>query len=155
MWVARICGRLVVDLSGRDGSQLPNYMYAFQAHGSFEVGANELETLRASFVAGRTDNDASKAVMRAYQKKTGYIADPHTAIGLAVADRLLPTSDIPTVALSTAHPVKFGAAVEEACGITPTLPAHMADLYEREERFEVMANDKDALQRRVLSGIVS
>ncbi|MBL4836268.1 MAG: threonine synthase [Kordiimonadaceae bacterium] len=147
--------RLVFDLAGRDGTQVQNYMDAFQADGSFEFSANELEALRASFVAGRTDNDATKAVMRAYQKKTGYIADPHTAIGLDVADRLLPTSDIPTVALSTAHPVKFGAAVEEACGITPTLPAHMADLFEREERFEVMANDNDALQQRVLSGIVS
>ena len=147
--------RVVFDLTGKDGAQVRSYMDAFQTNGSFEFAPEHIETLRASFVAGRTDNEATKAVMRAYQQKTGYIADPHTAIGLDVADRLLPSGPTPKITLSTAHPVKFGAAVEGACNVTPELPAHMADLFDREERFEEMANSKEALQQRVLSRMAS
>ncbi|MEE8214059.1 MAG: threonine synthase, partial [Alphaproteobacteria bacterium] len=37
-------------------------------------------------------------------------------------------------------------AVEQATGIRPPLPAHMADLMERTERFDVLANDLAAVQ---------
>ncbi|MFC3053463.1 threonine synthase [Kordiimonas pumila] len=144
--------RLLFDLSGRNGEQVRTYMETFQNEKSFTLAPEHLELLRAGFVAGRVDDAMTKAAMRRYQQKSGYIADPHTAVGLDVANRYLPKGAVPVVALSTAHPVKFGTAVEEACGITPTLPDHMADLFEREERFETLPNDIKALQARVLSG---
>ena len=46
------------------------------------------------------------------------------------------------VTLSTAHPAKFPAAVARAeTGQTPALPDHLADLFDRDERFNVMDND--------------
>ena len=45
-------------------------------------------------------------------------------------------------------------AVEQAIGIRPELPAHLADLFDRAERFEALPNDLPALQthvRRVIS----
>ena len=50
------------------------------------------------------------------------------------------------VSLATAHPAKFPDAVEQATGIRPPLPAHLADLMERTERFDVLANDLAAVQ---------
>ena len=38
------------------------------------------------------------------------------------------------VTLATAHPAKFGDAVERAIGLRPPLPARLGDLFEREER---------------------
>ena len=55
----------------------------------------------------------------------------------------------PHVALATAHAAKFPDAVEAACGQRPTLPARMADLYERDERFTVLPNDLDALKGHI------
>ena len=48
---------------------------------------------------------------------------------------------IPMVALSTAHPAKFPDAVSKATGHKPELPAHLADLFDRKERFTVLEND--------------
>ncbi len=144
--------RLLFDLAGRSGDKVQAYMDQFSSEKGFDLEAAHLEALRRDFIAGRADDETTQNVMKAYQAKTGYIADPHTAVGLDVADRLLPQGPVPNVTLSTAHPVKFGAAVESACGVTPTLPAHMADLMDREERFEVLPNDKAALQARVLAG---
>jgi len=144
--------RLLFDLTGRDGAQVQAYMDTFTTDKGFDLDKAHVEVLRRDFVAGRADDTTTQAVMKAYQAKTGYIADPHTAVGLEVADKILPSGAIPKVTLSTAHPVKFGAAVQRACGVTPELPVHMADLMHREERFEVLENDKAALQARVLQG---
>ena len=43
--------------------------------------------------------------------------------------------------LATAHPAKFPDAVEQATGVRPPLPAHLADLYERTERIADLPND--------------
>jgi len=52
----------------------------------------------------------------------------------------------PLVSIATAHPAKFPEAVEEATGVHPELPAHLADLAERIERFDVLDNDIEAVK---------
>jgi threonine synthase len=46
------------------------------------------------------------------------------------------------IVLGTAHPAKFPAAVEAATAVVPPLPPHLADLFSRQERFDVVANDQ-------------
>ena len=55
------------------------------------------------------------------------------------------------ITLATAHPAKFPDAVEQATGSRPALPDHLADLYDRDERYEVLPNDLGAVQRFVRS----
>jgi threonine synthase len=49
------------------------------------------------------------------------------------------------VALGTAHPAKFPDAVQAATGVSAPLPAHLADLFSRKEKFDVVANDSQAV----------
>jgi threonine synthase len=42
------------------------------------------------------------------------------------------------IVLGTAHPAKFPAAVEAACGVSPALPAWLAGLMAREEKYTVL-----------------
>jgi threonine synthase len=65
---------------------------------------------------------------------------------LKVAKDCRKSEEVPMVTLSTAHPAKFPAAVEKACGIYPDLPAHMKDLFDREERFDALPNDLQTVQ---------
>jgi threonine synthase len=62
--------------------------------------------------------------------------------------------DRPLVAMATAHPAKFPDAVERATGVRPPLPDHLADLFDRPERYEVLPADLDALKSR-LSALVA
>ena len=57
---------------------------------------------------------------------------------------------VPMISLSTAHPAKFPDAVEEAVGIRPPLPPHMADLFERDERITRVANDAESIKSLIL-----
>ena len=79
------------------------------------------------------------------------VLDPHTATGTAAAALLtgLDGPDHPVVSLATAHPAKFPDAVERATGRRPELPDHLADLFDRPERTQTVANDLAAVQALV------
>ena len=144
--------RMMFDLAQRDGDCVRSHMEAFVQSGSIALSDAELESARDIFLAQQVDDATTKQLMATLAASDGYVADPHTAVGLQAAKLLDATAD-PRVTLSTAHPVKFGAAVEAATGIAPSLPPHMADLYEREEAFQELGNDVGLLQALVRMGI--
>ena len=78
-------------------------------------------------------------------RESGYLADPHSAIGLA-AGRHFAEPGVPMVAMATAHPAKFPDAVQKAIGVRPALPARLADLLDRTERVDGLPNDAGALK---------
>jgi threonine synthase len=45
------------------------------------------------------------------------------------------------IVLGTAHPAKFPAAVEAACGVAPVLPAWLSGLMQADEKFTVLPSD--------------
>ena len=81
----------------------------------------------------RLDDEETGAEIRRLWGQ-GYLADPHSAIGIAAA-RAHRFEHVPTVAAATAHPAKFPDAMEAAIGQRPPLPQRLADLYDRPERF--------------------
>ena len=145
--------RMMFDLASRDSQKVSDYMEQFAQTGSIALGDLEISKARQLFLAEQVDDVTTKRVMATLAASNGYVADPHTAVGLKAAEQL--DAHVPRITLSTAHPVKFGAAVEEATGIKPDLPSHMADLYEREEQCSVLANDITALQTLVRTGVKS
>ena len=61
-------------------------------------------------------------------RETGHFIDPHTAVGVAVAEKETRDPSVPMIVLGTAHAAKFPDAVEAACGVRPPLPEWLADL---------------------------
>ena len=133
--------RLVFDYYGRDGARLASVMERFRRDGRAAFGRSRWRRIARLFAGRRADDEATKEVMRLTHRRTGELLDPHTAIavaaGLACHDERTST----LISVATAHPAKFPEAVEAATGVRPALPARLADLYEREERFEVLASD--------------
>lgn len=84
--------------------------------------------------------------MRRANEGSGMTLDPHTAIGYAAALAADLPADVPVVTLATAHPAKFRDAVERATGSRPALPLRVGDLFDREERYELLPNDLAAVQ---------
>ncbi len=145
--------RYLFDLSGRKSETVQGYMDDLAGKGGFTIEEPGLSNAKALFSAERVDDEATKKCMADVYAASGYVADPHTAVGIQAAIDCLPEKDsVPHVTLSTAHPAKFGAAVQEATGVDPVLPPHMADLLTRDERFITLANDKDLLQKRIREG---
>jgi threonine synthase len=139
--------RLLFDAGGRDPAAIRRLMQGLAQSGAFSLRQEELDAIRQVFEAGRTDEAATARRIAATLETTGVLADPHTAVGLDVAARVLARGDAGTmITLSTAHPAKFPDAVERACGVRPGLPPRMAGLFDRTERFTVLANDTAAVE---------
>ncbi|MEM1054233.1 MAG: threonine synthase [Bacteroidota bacterium] len=96
-----------------------------------------------------TDGDTLRT-MREVFEATGYVADPHTAVGLRAARCESARLGAPVVVLATAHPAKFPEAVHGAIGQAPETPARLAALMDAPERFETIAPEIGAL-REVLA----
>ena len=138
--------RLLFECSGRRPDALRDVMAAFAAVGSFEIPSSALGLIRADFAAERIDETACTAEMSRVYRDSGLVLDPHSAVGVAAARRLVAASpETPVVALGTAHPAKFPDAVERATGVRPLLPPHLADLMEREETIVVLPNHGAAI----------
>ena len=101
-----------------------------------------------NFSAQKLDDDETKKAIADFYQSTGELLDPHSVIG-CVAARDGEKTDAVTIALATAHPAKFPAAVEDASGVHPDLPERLSDLFEREERLHVLENDLKVMQTYV------
>ena len=144
--------RLLYDALGGDGQAVARTMTEFRKTGAFGLGDNELAGLTGLFSGYSLDNAGTLAEMKRVYEASGEILDPHSAIGVAAARARWSDPAVPVVALATAHPAKFPAAVEKALGIAPALPPSMADLLERPERCESLPNDLAAVQDFVRRG---
>jgi threonine synthase len=143
--------RLLFDVCGRDGGTVRALMASLAQSGRFALSERALSGVRAAFSAGRADEHETAAAMRTLLRETGHLIDPHTAVGVAVAEKETRDPSVPMVVLSTAHPAKFPAAVQAACGVRPSLPEWLADLDRRAERLTVLPVDQMAIERHILS----
>ncbi len=142
--------RLLFELLGRDAAATTDMMTRFRGEGRMPVPDAAWRQATALFRGFTLDDEGTLAEIRRLWTTAGYLADPHTAVGTAAARALPPAEPaVPVIVAATAHPAKFPDAVERATGIRPPLPARLADLYEREERFGVMPNDLGAIEAAV------
>lgn len=138
--------RLLFDMLGGDGVAVREWIDDFRKSGAVSVDDAPLAAARAKISASRLDDDGTRRVIREMYETTGELLDPHSAIGVDAARQCRGDDAVPMVALATAHPAKFPDAVKAATGIHPALPDRMSDLFERDERFETLANDIGAVQ---------
>jgi threonine synthase len=75
-----------------------------------------------------TDEKTLQEIRRTYTR-TGYILDPHTAVGVAATRTLLERGSItpPVIVAATAHPAKFPDTIRRAIDIEPPLPPPLAE----------------------------
>jgi threonine synthase len=142
--------RLLFDACGRDARPVRAAMAALAQSRRFTVPAPALAEMRSRFTADHADEQETAATIRTLLRETGYLADPHTAVAIAVAEKEVRDPATPMVVLSTAHAAKFPAAVEAACGVKPALPDWLADLGEREERVTLLPADQAAVEHFIL-----
>jgi threonine synthase len=143
--------RLLFDANDRDAGAVRALMGSLAQSRRFTLSARALSQIRATFTAGRADEDEVAATMRTVKRETGNFIDPHTAVGIAVAEKESRDPAVPMVVLSTAHPAKFPDAVEAACGARPPLPAWLSHLNQRPERVTALPVDQSAVEHFVLS----
>jgi threonine synthase len=100
------------------------------------------------FAAGRGDTAMTLDAIRRYYASDKYILDPHTAVGVAVAEKHLDDA-APMICLATAHPAKFPEAIAQALnGEVATHPSLEA-LKKLPVRKVLLEADKQSVERYI------
>ena len=120
--------------------------------GGFDVSQGAMQALSETYKSGRASEEETLATIKTEMAASGELLCPHGAVGVKVANEQREAA-VPMITLATAHPAKFPAAVEQASGIYPDLPARMADLYDRDERLSRIANDLGAIEDHIRKNI--
>jgi threonine synthase len=110
---------------------------------------NNLEKLRRDVEAiSITDDETIDEIKRTYEG-TGYILDPHTAVGVAAARRVRSdmSGDAPdSIVLATAYPGKFAEVVEPAINARIPVPDALVAVMEKEKLSVKIAAEYKALR---------
>lgn len=141
--------RLLFEAEGREPAIIRNAFAALKQQGSFALSPQALTSIRALFAAGHASEAEVADEIRTVHAASGYVLDPHTAVG-AVVLRKCAEADAIKILLATAHPAKFPDAVEAACGVRPLLPPALAAQRTAPERLTVLPNDQAIVERYVL-----
>jgi len=121
--------------------------------------ARILDLYNSSWEAIKTDiagiyytDDETRQAISSVRKNTGYILDPHGAVGYFGLKKYLENHpDIDTgIFLETAHPAKFPEKIEELLGFDPALPPSLQDLEGKPEYILPLDGDYAAFAKHLL-----
>ena len=132
--------RYLFDLFGRDSAQLTDFMLRSSKE-RLSVSESQWQAVQAVFDSASVSDETTCQVISETAAELDKLLDPHTAIGVESGRLTRKSPQVPMITLATAHPAKFSEAITVAGLDLPELPAHLADLFEREERYSVIAND--------------
>ena len=91
--------------------------------GEFTLKKENLDKMRANFLAESLSEEETKLIINEVYKKEGILIDPHTAVGVGVANKISLEDGV--IVLATAHPAKFSEVVKNETNIKPDLPENL------------------------------
>ena len=98
-----------------------------------------------------TDEETRQKIRQVYDE-FGYVADPHTAVGLLAAEHYSKDFDSnkPKIVLSTAHPSKFSDVVEEEISRKVNMHQRLLKAATREEVSHPLSSDYTEFKKTLL-----
>ena len=130
----------------RDPEAVRAFMAAFEAEGEARLDTDPGRPVSERFASGSADRAATFATIERWYGATGRVLDPHTAVGVKVAEEM--RGKTPTVCLATAHPGKFPDAAPAGA---PVDHPRLAGLDGLPARRVVLPNDPDRVARHIES----
>lgn len=140
-----------------------------------------LEQVRSLFASYWTDNDGIKTAIKNCNDKTGYIIDPHGAIGYQAWEEIkagglstcksndfskpglspnvpewasrIDSKEAVGVILETASPAKFGSIVKDAIGKDPVIPERLEQIMRLPDQAIPMENDYEKFKAWILANL--
>jgi threonine synthase len=143
--IASNAERYIFEALGRDAEKTRAAMASMKEGKSWQLPEATVRTMQETFMALKVSDEETVECIRAAWQKYHELIDPHTAVAVHAAQKLQDKLEGPIIALACAHPAKFPDVVKQATGQIPTLPAHLADIYQRKEHYTVIENSYAAL----------
>lgn len=141
--------RYLFYLYREDSGKVTSLMAQFKAEGQIVIPEDKLKQVQSDFSAHSVANEACLDTISEYHQKHDYLLDPHTACGVAAADKLAGNGEV-TVTLATAHPAKFDESIR-LCNISQTYPPQIQGLFDKVQKQIVIESSNQDLKKQLLT----
>ncbi|HRG25935.1 MAG TPA: threonine synthase [Chitinophagaceae bacterium] len=116
-----------------------------------EIFGNRFPDLKERLTSYSITDTETEATIKRIWEKTGYLADPHGAVGYLALERyLLAHEGQKGIFLETAHPVKFPESVERITGQPIPIPEAVSAIMQQEKKSTLIGPDYEALKSYLL-----
>lgn len=139
--------RYLYYLMDSDTDKTKELMLSFAETGKIDLSSYK-DIINRDFSASAVSEEDVIEIIRDFKERHDYILDPHTAVGVKAAFEHR-RSGIPIVCLSTAHPSKFGDAVNEAIGEQPPVPEQLVGIMAKESKCEIMDSETEQIKEYI------
>ena len=114
---------------------------------------NRLEYMQKEIWGHGATDEETLAAMKMLHDRFGYIADPHTAVGVLGWEAYRREHPEPAqgLVLATAHPAKFADVVKKAIGTAPPLPDRLAAYLKRDKLSLPVSSSYDEFKQFLLA----
>lgn len=136
--------------------EIASLMADFEKNNLISVKQEMLKKILVDFDSFAVDDEQTKQTIKELYKETAEVLDPHSAIGVLAGRNYINSEKYQgelVVNLATAHPAKFPEAIVSTGLPKPELPNFMKDLFEREEKFEIMEKNIDLVKDFIAKNI--
>lgn len=144
--------RYLFHLFAEDPVRVKGAFVELKEHGRISCSSDEMAIVQKDFCSVSVNQAATLQEIREFYSETGYLLDPHTAVGVKAALDLLPP-DSSRVCLATAHPAKFSETVELSLGFQVPTPQSVKELFGKPTRCEIMDADIDKVREFLIAHI--
>lgn len=121
-----------------------------------ELYHHSAEEMRGDLVSFSFSDEETKKAMKDMYARTGYVLDPHGAVGSAALERYCaenPHKRFTGIFLETAHPSKFQESVEDILGISVDIPERLAAYAKKEKVSTVLDAEYEDLKKLLLDSL--
>ncbi|AJE03311.1 threonine synthase [Geobacter pickeringii] len=137
--------RYLFYLFDEDPARVCQAFAALPTKGRIDFSPAEMARVRDEFISRSVNETETIETISSFHAETGYILDPHTAVGVKAARELV-TDGTPAICLATAHPAKFAEAVVRAVGFEPPRPASLEGIEQLPSRCQLLDADRDSIK---------
>ena len=144
--------RLLYNLHDNNSEVLSSIMAQFPEK-PISIPKEKWDSVVKFFSSDRCSDQEIKEQIRNTYEESNYLLDPHTATGVRASNNLESKDEL-VVTMATAHPAKFGEAIDGAIpGHDLNIPKRLNIVFDKEESYEVLSEDYEEVKQLILSKV--
>jgi len=146
--------RFIYMLTNGDSKRVKEWMLKFEKEGKVKMDDKVWNAAKEHVISTSIPAKETLSTIEKYYKSSGYILDPHTAVGVRAAERLKSDGTLgnsPVVSMGTAHPSKFNPTIKKAIGLEAPLPPVLQKIVGAPTKVIPFGPDKSQAERKLRS----
>ena len=141
--------RLIYYINNSDVLKTSKIMKTIEQN-SYKIEKSNLDIIQKDFLSESCNEQETLDIIKKIYEDNDVILDPHTAIGVGVANKLSINN---CVVLSTAHPCKFPDATNISIDKHEKLPKALEHVLEKVENFKILKNDIEEVKNYIKNNV--